>query len=192
MTDVDSATVVPRQPGIGWWRTFRRWPRAGRWATYVSVGLVLLLIALTTVAWVLVRRPFPQVSGEITLPGLTAPVEVLRDAHGIPQIYADTTADLMRAEGYVHAQDRFWEMDVRRHITAGRLSELFGEDGLETDKYIRTMGWRRVAEQELPLLAPETRSALDWYADGVNAYLDTHTPSHISVAYALLRATGLD
>ena len=192
MTDVETADPPATAAGVGWWGTFRRWPRAGRWATYVSIALVLLLLLLTAVAWFLVRRPFPQVSGEITLPGLSAPVEVLRDDFGIPQIYADTTADLMRAEGYVHAQDRFWEMDVRRHITAGRLSELFGEDGLETDKYIRTMGWRRVAEAELPLLRPETRSALEWYADGVNAYLDTHSPSQISVAYTLLRATGLD
>ncbi len=74
---------------------------------------------------------------------------MVRDDHGIPQIYADTTADLMRAQGYVHAQDRFFEMDVRRHVTAGRLSEMFGDSGLETDKFVRTMGWRRVAEQEL-------------------------------------------
>jgi penicillin amidase len=189
VTDVETATS---RPSTGWWRRFRGWPRAGRWAAYVAVGLVLLLVVLTVTAVVLVRRPLPQVSGEITLPGLSAPVEVLRDEHGIPQIYADTTADLMRAEGFVHAQDRFWEMDVRRHITAGRLSELFGEDGLETDKYVRTMGWRRVAEQELALLEPETRSALEWYADGVNAYLDTREPSQLSVAYTLLRADGLD
>ena len=163
-----------------------------RWSAYVAMGLVLTLVAVAVTAIVLVRRPLPQVSGEITLPGLTAPVEVLRDDHGIPQIYADTTEDLMRAQGYVHAQDRFWEMDVRRHVTAGRLSELFGEDGLETDKFIRTMGWRRVAEQELALLEPETRTALEWYAEGVNAYLETHQPSQISVAYTLLRLTGLD
>ena len=189
MTDLESAD---RRGPSSWWSTFRGWPRAGRWTAYVAVGLVLVLVALTTVAWVLVRRPLPQVSGEITLPGLSAPVEVLRDDHGIAQIYADTTEDLMRAQGYVHAQDRFWEMDVRRHITAGRLSELLGEDGLEADKYIRTMGWRRVAERELALLKPETRSALEWYADGVNAYLDTHSPSEMSVAYTLLRVTGLD
>ena len=72
----------------------------------------------------------------------------------------------MRAQGYVHAQERFFEMDVRRHATAGRLAELFGEDALETDVYVRTMGWRRVAEAELPLLDPDTRVALDAYAAG--------------------------
>ena len=92
------------------------------------------------------------------MPGPAASVEVVRDEHGIPQVYADTDDDLMRAQGYVHAQERFFEMDVRRHVTAGRLSEIFGEDALETDRFIRTMGWRRVAEQEWPLLEPETRA----------------------------------
>ena len=73
----------------------------------------------------------------------------------------------------MHAQDRFFEMDLRRHITAGRLSELVGKGGLETDKVIRTLGWRRVAEAELPTLKPETRQYLQAYADGVNAYLDS-------------------
>ena len=92
-----------------------------------------------------------------TLPGLGAEVEVIRDAHGIPQIYADTDDDLMRAQGFVHAQDRFFEMDVRRHVTAGRLSEIFGPDTLETDEFIRTMGWRNVAEEEWAILEPATR-----------------------------------
>ena len=82
----------------------------------------------------------------------------------------------MAAQGYVQAQERFYEMDVRRHTTAGRLSELFGPDTLEIDEFVRTLGWRRVAEQELPLLEPETRAALEAYAVGVNAYLDDRTP----------------
>ena len=76
---------------------------------------------------------------------------MLRDAQGVPHVYADTTGDLMRAQGYVQAQDRFFEMDLRRHITAGRLAELVGEPGVETDKVVRTMGWRRVAEAETSL-----------------------------------------
>ena len=101
---------------------------------------------------------------------------MVRDEHGIPQLYGDTVDDLMRAQGFVHAQERFFEMDVRRHVTAGRLSELFGEDAVETDEFVRTMGWRRVAEQELALIEPETRAALEAYADGVNAYLDDAQP----------------
>ncbi|QIX28856.1 penicillin acylase family protein [Nocardioides sp. JQ2195] len=130
--------------------------------------------------------------GEIEVSGLDADVDVIRDDNGIPQIYADSTADLMQAQGFVHAQDRFYEMDIRRHITSGRLSELFGSTTLETDKTIRTMGWRRVAERELAMLTPETRSALESYADGVNAYLDGRSPSEISLEYTVLRAGGLD
>ena len=96
--------------------------------------------------------------GRSRSPGSTGEVEVIRDDHGIPQLYADTTADLMAAQGYVHAQERFYEMDFRRHVTAGRLSELFGADTLEIDTFIRTLGWRRVAEQELPLLAAARRA----------------------------------
>src|SRR4029079_8960569 len=100
--------------------------------------------------------------------------------------------DLMRGQGYVHAQDRFFEMDVRRHITAGRLSEMFGDSGLETDKFVRTLGWRRVAGQELALLAPDTRSALEAYSEGVNAYLKDRPLSKISLEYTVLSAGGLD
>jgi penicillin amidase len=159
---------------------------------YVVLVLVLALLAATVTAVVLVRRPFPQVDGTIEVPGLDAKVEVVRDDHGIPQLYGDSVADLMAAQGYVHAQERFYEMDVRRHITAGRLSEMFGSDTLETDEFIRTLGWRRVAEQELALLKPETRAALEAYAAGVNAYIDTHRPSEMGVEYTVLGLGGLD
>ena len=170
---------------------FRRWPRAARVAAYVAAGLVVLLIAMLLTAVHLVREPFPQTSGEIEVPGLDGKVTVVRDDAGIPQLYADSLDDLMRAQGYVHAQGRFFEMDVRRHATAGRLAEMFGHAGLESDEYVRTMGWRRVAEQELALVSPETRAALEAYADGVNAYLDSHTPSQIAVEYTVLNAGGL-
>ena len=189
MTTTMTSTGFPdRTP----WQIFREWPQPARWASYVVVAVVLALVAATATAVVLVRRPFPQVDGTAVLPGLTGEVEVIRDEHGIPQLYADSLADLMAAQGYVHAQERFYEMDVRRHITAGRLSELFGKDTLEIDEFVRTLGWRDVAEQELPLLKPETRAALEAYAVGVNAYLDSHSPSHIAVEYTVLGLGGLD
>lgn len=171
---------------------FRGWPRAARWATYVAAGLVVLLVALGLTAVHVVREPFPQTTGELDLPGLEHPVQVVRDSAGIPQLYGDSLDDLMRAQGYVHAQERFFEMDVRRHATAGRLAEMFGEAGVESDEMVRTMGWRRVAEQELAIVSPQTRAALEAYADGVNAYLDAHTPAQIAVQYTILNAGGLD
>lgn len=186
MTSADPAAERRR-----WWRAFRGWPRTVRWAAYVVAGLVLALVAALVTAVVLVRKPFPQVEGELTLPGLEAEVTVVRDANGIPQIYADTTDDLMRAQGFVHAQERFYEMDVRRHATAGRLAEMFGEPGLESDRFVRAMDWRGVAEQELAMVKPETRTALERYADGVNAYLEDRDPSDIAVEYTVLNAGGL-
>jgi penicillin amidase len=153
----------------------------------VAALLVVVLGIVTVLAVTWIRRPFPTTEGELSIPGLSAKVNVIRGEHGIPQIYADTAEDLFRAEGYVHAQDRFFEMDLRRHITSGRLSELVGKGGLETDRVIRTLGWRRVAEAELPTLKPETRQYLQAYADGVNAYIHRQgSPSRMSLEYAFL------
>jgi len=135
------------------------------------VLVVIALVVATVVGVSLVRRSFPQTDGQLTVSGLTSKVTVLRDDRGVPQIYADNPQDLFRAQGYVAAQDRFFEMDLRRHLTAGRLSEMVGQDGVQSDRLIRTMGWRRVAEAELPTLAASTRQYLQAYADGVNAYI---------------------
>ncbi|WP_246846556.1 penicillin acylase family protein [Humibacter ginsenosidimutans] len=152
--------------------------------------LLVILLTLTVVAGVLgfwtVTRSFPQTSGNIDIPGLKAPVSVQRDDAGIPQITASNSHDLFLAEGYVHAQDRFWEMDFRRHVTAGRLSELFGKSQLGTDEFIRTLGWRNVAEQEVKQMDATTLSYYQAYADGVNAYLAHHKGADISLEYAVL------
>ncbi|MFD0808279.1 penicillin acylase family protein [Nocardioides caeni] len=173
-------------------RGFRAWSRQLKWFAGIAVVLVIALVAGLTTAVVTVRRSWPQTSGELVVPGLEGEVRVVRDDAGIPQIYADSMNDLMLAQGYVHAQDRFFEMDVRRHATAGRLSELFGEASLETDLVVRTLGWRDVAEQEVKLLQPATRNALDAYAEGVNAYLAGRPTGDISLEYTLLGLTGLD
>ena len=127
--------------------------------------LVLLLGAMSSLAVVTVRSSFPTVDGDVALPGLRGRVEVLRDGYGVPQLYADTPEDLFFAQGYVHAQDRFWEMDFRRHVTSGRLSELFGESQLGTDLFLRTLGWHDIAQQE-----PEEKHA--------QAHLGVHERPH--------------
>ena len=153
----------------------------------VVAVLVLVAVAAAVLGVGLVRRSFPQVDGELSLPGLSAEVEVLRDAQGVTHIYADTPEDLFMGQGFTAAQDRFFQMDLRRHVTSGRLSELVGPGGLETDKVIRTMGWRRVAEQELPMLDPATRRYLTAYTTGVNAYLEQNgSPSKVSLEYVVL------
>lgn len=158
------------------------------------IGLVLVLIvgAVGLYGFHLVRASFPQTSGEIALPGLSAPVTVSRDALGIPQVYADSLPDLFFAQGYVHAQDRFWEMDVRRHITSGRLSEMFGKSQIPTDSFLRTLGWRRIAEAELPMLSERSHTILDAYSAGVNAYLADHRGDEASLEYAVLALQNPD
>ena len=149
--------------------------------------IVIAIVVATVVGVSLIRKPLPQTSGELSVSGLTSKVTVLRDAQGVPQIYADNAQDLFRAQGYVAAQDRFFQMDVRRHITAGRLSEMIGKRGIQTDRVIRTMGWRQVAEAELPTLAPSTRQYLQAYADGVNAYINhAGSPANMALEYSVL------
>ena len=163
-----------------------------RWSSYAASVLVLALLAATIVAVTTVRRPFPQTSGTLALDGLRADVEVVRDASGVPQLYAEDAHDLFLAQGFVQAQDRFFQMEVRRHQTAGRLSELFGSDTLEVDKAVRAMGWRRVAQQELSLLNPRTRSYLEAYSEGVNAYIRSRSPGEMALELTLLDVGGLD
>ena len=165
----------------------RRWP----WFLgIIAIILVLILATLSSFLQWTVKRSWPQTDGTIEVTGLAAPVDVFRDELGIPTIYGDSLADLMYAEGYVHAQDRFWEMDVRRHITAGRLSEMFGESQVPTDAFLRTLGWRRIAEQEVPMLSDTSRLMLESYAAGVNAYLAGRAKSDISLDYAVLGLTN--
>ncbi|SDT06156.1 penicillin amidase [Microterricola viridarii] len=147
--------------------------------------LVLLIVTAGIGVWT-VQRSFPTTSGTLTVPGLTQPVAVARDSAGIPQITADNAHDLFYAQGFVHSQDRFWEMDFRRHVTSGRLSEMFGASQIGTDSFIRTLGWRTIAEAEVAMLDPETLGYYQAYADGVNAYLGSRSGADLSLEYAVL------
>jgi penicillin amidase len=163
-----------------------------RFVVVLSLVLSAVLVGLSVLAFVTVRRSFPDTSGEVRIDTLRGDVTVKRDGMGIPQIYADTSEDLFFAQGYVHAQDRFYEMDFRRHVTAGRLSELVGDAGLETDKFVRTLGWRRVAQEELKLLDAGTRRLLEAYSRGVNSYITGKSGSELSLEYTVLSLTGPD
>ena len=163
-----------------------------RFLTIAVGALVAALVAATVVGVITVRRSFPDASGTVTIDGLQGKVTITRDAHGIPQIYADAPEDLFLAQGYVHAQDRFYEMDFRRHVTAGRLAELVGDGGLETDMFVRTLGWRRVAEREYAALDEPTKRLLRSYARGVNEYIDGKSGSELSLEYTILSLTGPD
>ncbi|HXX63057.1 MAG TPA: penicillin acylase family protein [Bacteroidota bacterium] len=136
--------------------------------------LGILLLALLVLALFLryqIRKSFPVTSGSVRVPGLEAPARVFRDGYGVPTVEAGNEHDLMFAVGYVHAQDRLWQMDIARRAAEGRLSELFGTASLAFDRMFRVIGLGRTAESITAALPPESRMRLQAYADGVNAFI---------------------
>jgi len=131
------------------------------------------LVAVGGFLWL--RTSLPKVSGSVALAGLEQPVSIYRDSNVIPHIFAETKRDAYFALGYVHAQDRLWQMDFLRRLGSGRLSEILGERLIGTDKYIRTLGLPRVAAEIFENASPTARAALSVYADGVNAWLDARS-----------------
>lgn len=160
--------------------------RIGRIAFIVVAVIIAIAVAGAMFLTWTVQRSFPQTSGTVTLSGLDESVTVQRDDQGIPTITASNTDDLFFAQGFVHAQDRFFEMDFRRHVTSGRVAEMFGESQVQTDKFLRTLGWRNVAEQEVAALDDTARGYYEAYADGVNAYLSSRSGAELSLEYAVL------
>ncbi|HUS14162.1 MAG TPA: penicillin acylase family protein [Chloroflexia bacterium] len=151
--------------------------RRGGWRKALAIlGLTLLAVVLLAAGALayLVYNPLPATSGTLSLQGLSAPVTVVRDKSGIPHITAANSADLFRAQGYVVAQDRLWQMDFYRRVGSGRLSEILGRRTLDADRATLTMGWRRAAERDLAALPPQYQAILQQYADGVNAFLESH------------------
>lgn len=157
-----------------------------RWAKRILVFISIVLLGAGAYGFFTVRRSFPQVRGVLQVAGLKGEVEVLRDDLGVPHIYASSRHDLFFAQGFTHAQDRFWQMDFWRHIGAGRLSEMFGEGQVDTDKFLRSLGFERLADEEWANVGSQSREILESYVAGVNAYLDTHSPAEISLEYAIL------
>lgn len=142
-----------------------------RWLLRV-LGIVLgLLVLLLLVVWLLLRGSLAQLDGELALPGLSAPVAVARDGHGMVTIDAANEADMARALGYVHAQERFFEMDLMRRSAAGELSELFGRDALPLDRRMRVHRLRARTHDNLAVALGGKRAVLEAYRDGVNAGL---------------------
>lgn len=144
--------------------------RRGLGAALVGAGAVAAGLAGAGAAYeALLRRPRPRTRGVAGLPGLGAAVEVVRDAWGVPHIRAASAVDAYAAQGFVHAQDRLWQLELNRRVGAGRLSELFGARALAADRFLRRIGLRRAAELETAQLAPEARGLLEAYCAGVNA-----------------------
>ncbi|MDH3320735.1 MAG: penicillin acylase family protein [Betaproteobacteria bacterium] len=137
----------------------------------VAFAALVLIVIAAAGGYFHLRQSLPQEEGEVRLAGLAKPVEVLRDGYGVPHIAAHSLDDAMYALGFVHAQDRLWQMEINRRTAAGRLAEILGESALESDRLLRTLGIRRAAEANFKQLGAETRGLLESYAAGVNAFL---------------------
>jgi len=164
---------------------------------YILLFLVLVIvmgaiaIGLIFNSWT--RGVLPQHEGEVQVAGLQDTVEIIRDTRGIPHIYAKNTYDLIFAQGYTQAQDRWWQMEWFRHVGSGRIQELTGaSDSLRgTDVFIRTAGWRQAAENDFARMDEETKDFLQAFADGVNAYITNRPASQLAFEYNLLGVTGV-
>lgn len=142
-----------------------------RWLLRVLGILLGLLLLVLLIVWLLLRGSLAQLDGELALPGLSAPVSLDRDANGMLTVDAANEADMARALGYVHAQERFFEMDLMRRSAAGELSELFGPDALPLDRRMRLHRLRAHTVENLDTALGSKRAVVQAYRDGVNAGL---------------------
>jgi penicillin amidase len=145
-----------------------------KWLRGFLAGVLLLVLASASALWTYRVLVLPKTEGELTVAGLSAPVSITRDAHGIPTIKAQSMEDLMFALGFVHAQDRLWQLEVHRRIGRGQVAEAFGQAAVETDQFLRALGVRRVAEQQWAAVGGETRKVVEAYAAGINTFIEQH------------------
>jgi penicillin amidase len=157
-----------------------------RWLRRILLVVVLLPVAVGVALFLWLRTSLPQTSGTLTLAGIAAPVTVERDESGVPTIRAGSARDAAFALGFVHAQERLFQMDLMRRYGAGRLSEVFGAPALPVDREMRVLGFYRLAERQVALMSPEARAVLDAYAAGVNAFLAKRSGA-LPPEYYLLR-----
>lgn len=150
----------------------------------IGLAFLALLVAAPLALYLHLRASLPQTSGTLRLDGLIAAVDIVRDRNGVPHIFAEADADAWFALGFVHAQDRLYQMEMTRRAGRGRLAEVVGPSMVDNDRYLRTLGLVQNAEASLSAMAPEYRRQLDAYADGVNAFLarDPTLPPEFDIA----------
>lgn len=158
-----------------------------RWLLKTLAALVLLVAVLSLSAYLLARRSLPVVDGTVTVNGLSAPIDIVRDADAIPHIFAANKLDALFGLGYAHAQDRLWQMEFQRRIGNGRLSEIFGKATLPQDRFLRTVGFGRAAQQAWTSTPDPAKEQVNAYIAGINAFLDTHHSTQLPPEFSLLR-----
>jgi len=157
-----------------WWRK----------ALLISAGLSSVAALGSAYYWFL-RRPLPKTSGNLQLQGLHESVEIMTDHYDIPHIYAHNEDDLYFAQGYMHAQERLWQMELNRRLGSGRLSEIFGDIAIETDRFCRRLGMHRAANEEVKRLSEHNFRVLLAYANGINSFIENNS-TRLPVEFTLL------
>jgi penicillin G amidase len=154
---------------------------------WTTGSILFIMLGILIFANYYIDRSLPVTSGTISLNGLSQDVEVIRDKDGVPHILAQNEKDLYMAQGYVQAQDRLFQMDLSRRQASGRLSEVVGEKAIDRDKFFRTFGLRRAAEVSFTAYPDEAKQLLEWYAVGVNAYMQEATDEgRLPIEFTLL------
>jgi penicillin amidase len=155
--------------------------------TRIIAGIVILAFCAGIGVYFYLRRSLPTVNGTVTVAGLRGPVDIIRDADAIPHVFATNKTDALFGLGYVHAQDRLWQMEFQRRIGFGRLSEIFGTATIPQDRFLRTVGFGRAAQAAWARMPQWARDQINAYTDGVNAFISSHHGSALPPEFSLLR-----
>lgn len=145
--------------------------RFPKWIKITSQILIAIVLVIAGSALYLTKKSLPSIKGNLSIGALNHNVSVIRDEKGVPHINAKSLHDLYVAQGFVTAQDRLFQMDLSRRQASGQLSEVIGDATVDRDSYFRTLGLRRAAEASYSAYSKDAQNVLNWYADGVNAYI---------------------
>jgi penicillin G amidase len=158
-----------------------------RWIRRILLAVVAIVLIAGGLAYWRLRAPLPDTSGTISVDGLRGRVEIVRDVDAVPHIRAASEADALFGLGYVHAQERLWQMEFQRRVAQGRLAEIVGEPGLKADRLLRTIGLARAARESWPKLDADSRALVEAYVAGINAFLADHRGGSLPVEFAIFR-----
>jgi penicillin amidase len=153
-----------------------------------AIAIVVACLAIASgAAYAYLSRSLPGIDGQESLSGISSSIEVIRDADAIPHIFASNVPDALFGLGYVHAQDRLWQMEFQRRVGHGRLSEIFGAAAVPQDRFLRTVGFGRAARSAWDRMPDEAKAQITAYVGGVNAFISTHHGSRLPPEFTLLR-----
>jgi penicillin amidase len=158
-----------------------------RWLVKAIVILVACLAIVWGASYAYLARSLPEIDGEASVSGLSAPIDIVRDSDAIPHIFASNVPDALFGLGYVHAQDRLWQMEFQRRVGHGRLSEIFGAAAVPQDRFLRTVGFGRAASAAWDRMPQWAKAQINAYVAGVNAFITTHHGSRLPTEFTLLR-----